>query len=314
MPRLPDLPGLRQASDIYASDDPRPGERCFVATDMGAKAARFLNAENTPRALWVLGRERATDQVILACHPVAQTLPCIDAMCSLLSLQEVKAALTNAERQGFLVKGTVDVWAATSQGEGRGHELTKELSERWARKLQSPVAVPQPAMLLDPVPLNFLRDEKLKAVIERDLLELDRVRAAGADKAVLLLSGSILEAVLLDVLGRNKGVAQSLLPKGKKHWPDDASLPVLIGIAQAVRVRLPDGSTATILSPTVTPLAHGLTDHRDLIHPQAEIRERIHVDRTTGEAMLHLIRVVLRDLARASASGVFDAYERGDSV
>jgi hypothetical protein len=315
-PKLPNLPGIPKNTDCYAPDDPRPGERCFAATPTGTKAARYLTTEQLPQVPWKLGADRATDQVILACDPAPQALWAIDAACSLLEPDATKRALAEAERQGFLLKGTKDVWGATAQGRGRAHELRRELSDRWAASIRQPLpSVAQTPLdpLRDPSLLAFIRDAKLGALIRRDLLELADAATRQGHKSVLLLCGSVLEASLLDALDRNAGLAASLLPKGKKHWPDDASLPILLEIAKT-KVRLPDGTEASILSPTVVPLAHGLADHRDLIHPRAEIRDRIRVDQTTAETMLHFVRVVLRDLQHAATTGVLDAYARGDTV
>jgi hypothetical protein len=55
-------------------------------------------------------------------------------------------------------------------------------------------------------------------------------------------------------------------------------------------------------------VAEALVEHRDLIHPRAEIRSRIRVNRTTAATMIHLLTVVLADLSEAEARGDIQRY------
>lgn len=144
--------------------------------------------------------------------------------------------------------------------------------------------------------LAFLNDDRLFSICARDLLELEDALAREAWKSSLLLCGSILEAVLLDVVGRRSDLAAPYLKK--RRFPDDASLGDLIAIA----------GDYDLLSTIAKGLAGTITEHRDLIHPHAEVRGGMKVDKTTARALAHVLDLVTRDLADAETRGAIDAY------
>lgn len=148
---------------------------------------------------------------------------------------------------------------------------------------------------------ELLSDERLAAIVRRDVVELKKAIGANLPKCVALLAGSILEGVLIDVLDRNRALASSYLKKRK--FPDEASLPDLLRIAGAAL-----DAPRHLLSPTAIAMAHAVTDHRDLIHPHAEARGQIRVDETTARSLVHLVNMVVRDLVEASARGDVAAY------
>lgn len=167
--------------------------------------------------------------------------------------------------------------------------------------------VPTAAQVL----LSFISDQKLALMMARDLCEMDAARSANAFKAAVLLAGSILEAALLDVLGRNQAVAQARL--GRK-WPEKASLTDLIGAAAAIAVRMPDGSTPALLPQLTGQKGAVVTHHRDLIHPRAEVRGAATIDEHTASTMRGVLGEVLRDLLEADQRGLLAEYGNGNVV
>lgn len=310
-----DLPGVPRLKDIYSVGDPQPGERCFLATPLGRKAA-FLAAtlgagSNAP---WILGGARIIDQVILCCRPLlAVRFDEIDGSCPCTATEHVREAVNAAVRRGLLMEQDTDRFTLTLDGEGRHHALGAELLELQSARRVSPPLTPSHSSPTDALvtSLGFLADSARRTIVERDLRELDRVMSVQSHKAALLLCGSILEGVLVDVLDRNPGIAQSFM-KGNQRWPDDASLEKLIEIAS--KTILACTPPRTLLTPSASAFAGSLTDHRDLVHPQAEIRQGIHVDQTTAEAMFMLLKVVVRDLAEAEKEDLLDLYANGKTV
>lgn len=146
--------------------------------------------------------------------------------------------------------------------------------------------------------LDFLKNDDPKQVVKQDLTELDSVLRARAWKASLLLCGSILEGILIDVLDRRRDIAEGYL-KGKQKFPDGASLDDLLSIAAGQQLLNPNSVKAGI----------AIKDHRDLIHPHRQVREKIKVDKNAAGQMLFTLHRVVDDLNRASIEGTIQAYE-----
>lgn len=143
---------------------------------------------------------------------------------------------------------------------------------------------------------SLLANEDVKRIVMRDMEELKSVLAAKAYKSTMLLSGSILEALLIDVLGRNSAVAGTYMKK--KKFPDEASLEGLLSMAHAEK----------LLTETSGNIGDTIKGHRDLIHPHAEMRSSIVVDGTTSALLVNLLSVVVRDLNKAWEDGRIKAY------
>jgi hypothetical protein len=324
-PKISGLPGMRPFEDQYAPGDPQPGERCFAATPLGRKAARLAATTHYPQpAGWMLGGQRAADQILLSIRPPWAThAVVIDATCCCLETECVRSAIDTACRDRLLERqrGDRDEYKLTLDGEGRAHEVLAELQAAWqaavlaaqqakAPSPSSPIVTLPAANLVSQV--GFMRDPRLLAIVRRDIADLGQAAISGLHKPALLLCGSIMEAVLVDVLDRNPAVAQSFMKNGK-GWPDDASLPVLISISEAIKVRVAT-TEKHILSKSAAGMVDCIKDHRDLVHPRAEVRDSMKVDAATVEGMVAMLKLVIRDLDQANASGALKAYEDGQTV
>jgi len=122
--------------------------------------------------------------------------------------------------------------------------------------------------------LGFLRDAPTRDIVERDLAELRTALETGLSKAALLLCGSVLEAVLLDVVGRNRAVATTY--RKRSSFPDEYSLTDLVDVA----------TNEKLLSASVGKMATSIIEHRDLIHPAAELRGGVKVDPPRASTMV----------------------------
>ena len=152
--------------------------------------------------------------------------------------------------------------------------------------------------LLDTVDYVGKQSPELRIVIGADISELERALRTELWKAAMLLCGSVLEAVLLDALCRNTAVASSY--NNKRRFPDDW------GIADLLDAAAGEG----LISATAKQAGIAVKDHRDLIHPQRQVRDGVVVDGDTAGAMTHLLKLVVRDLASSSADGRLDAYTK----
>jgi hypothetical protein len=182
---------------------------------------------------------------------------------------------------------------------------------RPTRSLSELHSDPPPESTILELVLGFMADRTLAAMVARDITEIDVAVEGGAHKAAVLLIGSALEAMLLDVLARNEQHARHLLVK---DWPDRASATQLLRALGTVSVILPDSSSEFLVPPLTAKKAQILSDHRDLIHPRAEVRGAAPIDAHTVRTMRGVLGEVLRDLRRAHEQGLLDAYGEGKVI
>jgi len=113
---------------------------------------------------------------------------------------------------------------------------------------------------------SFIKDADLRQIIERDYKELALVLfPGGAWKSTVIMAGSILEAILFDVLAadpatRTKAQASPVAPKGPM---EDWRLEYLIKVAADIGV-LPAKRALTF--------DQVLRDYRNFVHPKKEVR------------------------------------------
>jgi hypothetical protein len=137
---------------------------------------------------------------------------------------------------------------------------------RTALELRPPVAIAE--FLND----TTVPDHDQGSAIDRDIRELREAATLGLAKTTLLLSGLIAEALLLE-----------------RH-PDQSSRGPGLGqlVAQARRHRLFGSDTLSHLDT--------LVQYRDLIHPRAQIRNRIEPNESRVESALTALRLLLGEL------------------
>jgi hypothetical protein len=124
---------------------------------------------------------------------------------------------------------------------------------------------------------GFIQDTALRAIIERDYLELTtQAYPAHAKKSTVILAGSILEAILFDRLildpaMKTRAVASSGAPKDRlgnvlntKDWTLQHLIQVAadLGVLPAAKEKLIDQS---------------LRDYRNFVHPRKEVRSQISI-------------------------------------
>lgn len=112
----------------------------------------------------------------------------------------------------------------------------------------------------------FVKDKVLREIIERDYKELSLVLfPGGAWKSTVIIAGSILEAIVFDVLAsdatrKTKAKASAKAPSGAmEKW----TLEKLIAVAADIGV-IPPGRADTF--------DQVLRDYRNFVHPSVEIR------------------------------------------
>ena len=143
--------------------------------------------------------------------------------------------------------------------------------------------------------LGFIRDRGLRASIARDIDSLEVLFRACEWKAVTVIGGSVVEALLLDVLMRNRTKPQAVaeaaarLANGDGRWKpqplDKWDLWKLIDMAEALHV----------ISREVASVCTGARNFRNLIHAGVE-RSKEPCDRATALTARAAVEHVVRSL------------------
>jgi len=129
--------------------------------------------------------------------------------------------------------------------------------------------------------LDFISDEILKTMLERDYNELQNCLEHGLDKSTILLAGSIIEAILVDCF-------LNFLPKGKKKKDIlKASLSDLISWA----------FKENLISETTRDLSSAVRQYRNLIHPGREYRQKQKVSNKIATVSLNLVEIILEEIS-----------------
>lgn len=148
---------------------------------------------------------------------------------------------------------------------------------------------------------EFISDDSFQDILKRDFQELTKCREAKSSKSVLILSGSILEALLTDYFQEN-------LPAGYTTKTIlETSLSILLDLAE----------TEKIISKSEKSLASVIKDYRNLIHPGREVRKKESFDHETAELAFSILGILItrieqkyREKFSFSAKDILDNLNR----
>ena len=133
---------------------------------------------------------------------------------------------------------------------------------------------------------SFVRDSRLRAILERDWDEAQRAYIAQCWKSVVILTGGALEAVLLDraLQDELQVIATKSAPKNKElnKW----ELSELIKAAIELK----------LVTPVVQTLGDTVRQYRNLVHPGVEVRTKLSLEKLEADSGLTVLRTVCRDL------------------
>lgn len=134
--------------------------------------------------------------------------------------------------------------------------------------------------------VDCMSSPELRAIAKRDLLELEAALKAGSIKTVLVLSGSILEGILLDRLITRRAEAENLHPKSLplEKW----QLNDIIEIS---------GKLDILPTETIAKFSHGLREFRNLIHPGRELRDKLVIAAEEARIGVEVLNIVFRTLS-----------------
>lgn len=135
---------------------------------------------------------------------------------------------------------------------------------------------------------NFVRDSELRQVLERDYSEIQRAFISQCWKSVIILSGSAIEAILVDQMLANETNAKgaSKAPKNKsdiRRWD----------LAELIEVAVELG----IVDSSVDKLSHSVREYRNLVHPGNEIRNKLVFGAEEARIAIEVLHILHRSLS-----------------
>lgn len=135
----------------------------------------------------------------------------------------------------------------------------------------------------------FIQNPKLRRILERDYIEVQRAFLTQAWKSVIILSGGAVETILLDLVQRDEAQAKASA-KAPKRQPDVTRWDLNELIEVCVDLKL--------VSPGVGKLSGPVREYRNLIHPGNEVRTGLIFDAEEARIALEVLNIVHRDLSR----------------
>src|SRR5438445_785749 len=129
---------------------------------------------------------------------------------------------------------------------------------------------------------DFVSGDAFRESLASDYEELERCLEARAYKAVHVLAGSIVEAILVDYL-----VASGYNKKD----------PLKLELAQAID----ECKSAGIVSQRIVDLSNVIRDYRNLIHPGRVIRLEESVDSSGAVIAKSLVEIVIKEVSKKKA-------------
>ncbi|MFA5784364.1 MAG: hypothetical protein WC962_05760 [Phycisphaerae bacterium] len=143
----------------------------------------------------------------------------------------------------------------------------------------------------------FISNGNLRAMIERDCKEVNAAAKAGAAKSVIILCGSIVEALLYDLLKTDeikaKLIADNLVsknilykspPEALNRWSAE---PMILVSHEMYPKKVTEDACR---------FANVLKGYRNLIHPGKEDREKITFDQNIASIAISVVNLIIKDL------------------
>lgn len=132
----------------------------------------------------------------------------------------------------------------------------------------------------------FVEDARLRAIIERDYLEISRASVTSCWKAAIVLSGGLIEAVLLDLLQKHAEPARRASAAPRESDLSKWTLEQLIDVSVELH----------LVSSGAAKLSHPIRSYRNLIHPGNELRSKLVFGEEEARIAVEVLHIVHRDL------------------
>lgn len=134
----------------------------------------------------------------------------------------------------------------------------------------------------------FISDNELRKILERDYLEIQIALIAQCWKSVIIMCGSAMEAILLDLLKQDEEEAKSSQKAPAERNLEKWSLNDLIEVAIDLE----------LVTEGIAKLSHSVREYRNIIHPGNEIRNKIEFGKEEARIAIEVLNILHRDLLK----------------
>lgn len=183
---------------------------------------------------------------------------------------------------------TVEVRISSRVGFEKYH---REIADRYHELNNQKVKAKKGEAIIDK-DFSFMKDGDIKKIVERDYKELQSNSLSKNNKAIMILSGSIMESLLLDYCLHNKDRVKNFhkAPKNKKGKVKDLyewDLIDLINICSELEPKLK----------IFERLGHSAREFRNLVHPGRELKTQgLKVDGKEAGISVYTVNILIRSL------------------
>lgn len=161
--------------------------------------------------------------------------------------------------------------------------------DKFSEILKGPKKKISPLVTFTTKDFSFIKDKKLREIIERDYSEIVKDLATECYKSVIILCGGSIEALLLDKLKENKQAAKKSNKAPKEGDIEKWDLNDLINVATDIKI---------IKNPAINKLSHSVRDYRNLVHPGKELRSGLKVEPEEAKIAFEVLNILIREFKK----------------
>ena len=145
----------------------------------------------------------------------------------------------------------------------------------------------EPRPVVESLLFPFVHESKLREIVERDYVELQRAFVAQCWKSVIILSGGAMEAILTDLLLDRESDAKAAPSAPNKSDITKWDFADLINVAVKLEM----------INPGVSKLSHPIREYRNLVHPGNELRNNLKFGPEEARIAIEVLNMLHRDLS-----------------
>lgn len=153
-------------------------------------------------------------------------------------------------------------------------------------KLKAAIDASEPTPIFQEQDFKFVTDPEIRKILARDYEEIQRALVSNCWKSVIILAGSAIEAILLDLLERDPAKARASTKAPREPDLKKWDLADLIKVSVDLKL-VTDG---------IEKLSNPIREYRNLIHPGNEIRKKLKFDAGEARIAFEVLGIVCRDL------------------